>query len=219
MRFADGWLVTLNGRYDWGWLEAQDRPTFYAPTQDLTQKQNIGNFSGRAGLAYEFDNGVTPYVSVATFFNPKIGTDLNGDMFEPEKGIQYEAGIKYRPTFIDGLFTLSVFDLTRQNVPVNVPGTFAQLQTGEVQSRGVELEGKVNITEDFLVTGALTAYQLEITEDENAALIGKQPFLVPEVMASASVDYTFRGDWYDGVTVGAGVRYLGKSWAESPEHA
>ena len=101
------------------------------------------------------------------------------------KGIQYEAGIKYQPTFIDGLFTLSLFDLTRQNVPVNVPGTFAQLQTGEVQSRGVELEGNVNITEDFLLTGALTAYQLEITEDENAALIGQQPFLVPEVMASA----------------------------------
>ena len=45
---------------------------------------------------------VTPYVSVATFFNPIIGTDANGDLFKPEEGVQYEAGIKYVPTFIDG---------------------------------------------------------------------------------------------------------------------
>jgi iron complex outermembrane receptor protein len=118
---------------------------------------------------------------------------------------------------VDGLFTLSVFDLTRENVAVNVPGTFGQLQVGEMRSRGVELEGKVNVTEDFRITGALTAYQLEITKDANTLLVGEQPFLVPEVMASASVDYTFRGDdWYNGINIGAGVRYVGSSWADVP---
>lgn len=215
LRFGNGWLVTLNGRYDHGWLSAHDRPTFYAPTQDVTQKNDEGSFSGRAGVAYEFENGLTPYASVATFFNPIIGTDANGDLFKPEEGVQYEAGIKYAPTFIDGLFTLSVFDLTRQNVPSNVT-LFTQMQTGEVRSRGIELEGKVNVTENFKVTGALTAYDLEITKDEDPTLIGKTPFIVPEVMASLSADYTFRGDgWYDGVSVGGGVRYLGSSWADN----
>ena len=89
------------------------------------------------------------------------------------------------------------------------------MQTGEVRSRGIELEGKVNVTEDFRVTGAFTAYDLDITKDANPALIGKTPFIVPEVMASASVDYTFRGDWYDGVSIGGGLRYVGSSWADN----
>jgi iron complex outermembrane recepter protein len=119
------------------------------------------------------------------------------------------------PTFIDGLFTIAVFDLTRENVPSNVT-LFTQLQTGEIRSRGFEFEGKVNITEDFNVTAAFTAYDLKIIEDENPALIGNTPFIVPEVMASIWADYTFRGDgWYDGVAIGGGVRYLGSSWADN----
>lgn len=214
-RFGDGWLVTLNGRYDFGWLEAHDRATFYAPTQEVTQRRSDGQLSGRAGVAYEFDNGITPYVSVATFFNPIIGTDASGALFKPEEGVQYEAGIKYVPTFIDGLFTLSVFDLTRQNVPSNVTA-FTQVQTGEVRSRGFEAEAKINVTEDFRVSAALTAYDIEITEDQDPTLVGKTPFIVPEILASLYADYTFRGDaWYDGISVGGGVRYLGSSWVDN----
>lgn len=66
------------------------------------------------------------------------------------------------------------------------------------------------------MTAALTAYDIKITEDTDPTVVGKTPFIVPEVMASAAVDYTFRGDgWYDGVSVGGGVRYLGSSWADN----
>ena len=217
LRFGDGWLVTLNGRYDRGWLDADNRPTYYSASSS-TQSSTVGDFSGRAGLAYEFANGVTPYASIATFFNPIIGTDAIGNLFKPEEGTQYEVGVKYVPTFVDGLFTVSLFDLTRQNVPSNVT-LFTQMQTGEVRSRGVELEGKVNVTDDFRISGAFTAYNLEITKDANPALIGKTPFIAPEVMASASVDYTFRGDWYDGILVGGGLRYIGSSWADNENTA
>ena len=217
MRFGDGWIATFNGRYDWSKLETIDGPTAYS-TATTERDRDDGAFSGRAGLAYEFANGMTPYASVATFFNPKIGTLVDGTLFEPEEGEQYEAGVKYRPTWVDGLFTVALFDLTRQNVAVAHPTIpFAQVQTGEIRSRGVELEAKVNVTEDFKVTAALTAYRLEITEDTDATVVGKTPFLVPEVLASASADYTFRDDgaWYDGVTIGGGLRYYGSSWADN----
>ena len=101
-------------------------------------------------------------------------------------------------------------------MPSNVTA-FTQLQIGEVRSRGFEAEAKVNVTEQFKVTAGLTAYDIEITEDANAALIGNTPFIVPEVLASVSGDYTFREDgaWYDGVTAGAGVRYVGSSWVDN----
>lgn len=217
IRFGSGWLVTLNGRYDQSWLESDDGPTFYAPTQDLHRERSDGQWSGRAGIAYEFDNGLTPYASVATFFNPLIGDDvLTGNLFVPEEGEQYEVGLKYAPSFIDGLFTASLFDLTRRNVPSNVTA-FTQTQTGEVRSRGIELEGKVNVAENFRLTGAFTTYDLKITRDEDATLIGKTPFIAPEVMASASAEYTFRDAdaWYDGITVGGGLRYVGSSWGDN----
>lgn len=216
LRFADGWLVTLNGRYDRVWTDAHDRPTFYSPTQDIKKDAEDGEFSGRAGIAYEFDNGLTPYASVATFFNPVIGTTGAGDFFVPETGTQYEVGLKYVPTSFDGIITASLFDLTRQNVATTDPtNIFAQIQTGEVRSRGVELEAKANVTEDFRVAAAFTVYDLEITKDTDPTVIGKTPFIVPEVQASLWADYTFREAALDGVTVGAGVRYLGKSWADN----
>jgi len=218
LRFNQGWLVTLNGRYDHVWTDSHDGPTYYSPDQNVTQKSDDGEFSGRAGLAYEFANGVTPYASVATFFNPVIGTNTDGDLFVPETGMQYEVGVKYVPTFMDAIFTASLFDLTRENVPVADPSNiFAQIQIGEQRSRGVELEAKMNVTENIKVTGALTAYDIKITKDSDPTVVGKTPFIVPEVMASAWADYTFRnaGAWYDGVTLGGGVRYLGSSWADN----
>jgi iron complex outermembrane receptor protein len=216
LRFAEGWLVTLNGRYDQVWTDAHDRPTFYAPTQDETVEGTDGEFSGRAGIAYEFDNGLIPYASVATFFNPQIGTTGAGELFVPETGTQYEIGLKYVPTFFDGSLTASVFDLTRQNVLTDDPtNIFAQIQTGEVRSRGVEFEAKADITEDFKITAAFTAYDLQITKDTDPTVIGKTPVIVPEVQASLSADYTFRGDMLDGVTIGGGVRYIGSSWADN----
>jgi iron complex outermembrane receptor protein len=218
MRFNEGWIVTLNGRYDHVWTKSHDGPTFYAPSQDSTNRADTGEFSGRAGIAYEFANGVTPYASVATFFNPVIGTDSSGALFVPETGTQYEIGLKYVPTFVDGIFTVSLFDLTRQNVPVADPANvFAQVQTGEMQSRGIELEGKFNVTDSFNLTGSFTAYDIDITEDTDPMVIGKTPFIVPEVMASVWADYTFRDvdGWYDGISFGGGVRYIGSSWADN----
>lgn len=218
LRFGDGWLVTLNGRYDWASLDQDSHQTDFGElfsTPVVDRDRSDGQFSGRAGVAYEFDNGLTPYASVATFFNPLIGLDaITQDLFIPEEGEQFEVGLKYAPSFIDGLFTVSVFDLTRRNVPSNITA-FTQTQTGEVTSRGVEFEGKVNVTEDFRVTAALTAYDLEITKDRTPSNEGNRPIIVPEIMASATAQYTFRGDgWYDGITVGGGVRYVGDSWGD-----
>lgn len=47
---------------------------------------------------------------------------------EPEEGYQYEAGVKYEPSFIDGLLTASIYQITKQNVSVAVPVFFVNAQ-------------------------------------------------------------------------------------------
>ncbi|MRG57688.1 TonB-dependent siderophore receptor [Phyllobacterium sp. SYP-B3895] len=204
LRFGDGWLVTLNGRYDYVKTEATGTPSYDG---------NDGSTSGRAGIAYEFENGLSPYASVSTFFSPEIGVDANLDFLKPETGRQYEVGVKYRPTMFDGLITAALFDLTKENV---LTGPFlAQYQVGEVNSRGFEIEAQANITEAWRLTAAFTALDMEVKDDADAALIGKRPYLIPEIQGSLFAQYTFQTGVLEGVAVGGGVRYVGSSYADA----
>jgi iron complex outermembrane receptor protein len=172
-------------------------------------------WSGRAGLAYEFDNGLTPYVSVATFFNPLVGTSSAGPL-SPEEGQQVEAGVKYDPTFFDGSFTASVFQINKRNYTVSLPvAPYTRSQLGEVESKGVELEAKVNLDDNWKLLGSFTYTDIEVTKNPlNTALVGKTPYIVPDVMASLWLDYTVTHGPLDGVSLGAGLRYKGESWAD-----
>ena len=126
--------------------------------------------------------------------------------------------MKYKPGFMDALFTASVFHLTKQNVLNPAPtviNPFAQNQLGEVTSRGFEFEAKANITKDLKVLASLTAYDLKTTKDMRPQLVDKTPIVVPEVMASGWLDYTVPDGFFKGVGLGAGVRYVGRSFADA----
>ena len=219
-RFGGGFIATLNGRYDRIWLDTKNRLG-----ADLEDKR--GAFSGRAGLGYEFENGVTPYVSIARTFNPLLGA-IGTEVFKPEVGTQYEAGVKYAPKAFPGIFTASIFDLTKKNVVTGFTSpTTVQSQLGKVRSRGVELEAQANLTENWKLIAAFTAYNLKILRGTApipgsgfpgtpVSLDGDQPFLVPEVIGSAFLDYTFTTGDLKGLSLGGGVRYLGKSQVSQP---
>lgn len=207
MKFGGGWLVTLNGRYDFVNTSTDSRISSDYSSNDKAA-------SGRAGLAYDFGNGVTPYISAGTFFQPLVGTTATGSGLIPEKGQQYEAGIKYQPTFIDGLFTAAVFQIDRKNVALTDPATFLQRQVGEIRSRGVELEGKVNLDQNWKLLGAYSYTNMEITKDLDSSVIGNSPYLIPNSTASLWLDYAVKDGPLEGLSVGGGVRYQGKSWAD-----
>ncbi|WP_132527956.1 TonB-dependent siderophore receptor [Rhizobium sp. BK376] len=209
MRFGDGWLVTLNGRYD---FVNTDMDSKLSGVSGYDYNDHAA--SGRAGLAYDFGNGVTPYVSVSTFFLPLVGNSESGAPLVPEKGQQYEAGIKYEPTFIDGLFTASIFQIDRKNVALTDPATFLQRQLGEVRSRGVELEGKVNLDDNWKMLSSYSYTDLTVTEDQDSSIVGNSPYLVPNSTASLWLQYAVNDGPLEGLSVGGGVRYQGKSWAD-----
>jgi len=205
-----GWIATLNGRYDHVSTKSTDK------VGAANFSDEAGEFSGRLGLGYEFANGMTPYVAVSRTFNPVIGSDFFGQSFAPETGQQYEVGLKYRPAFVDALITVSLFDLMRQNVNTADPEhSFFEVQLGEVRSRGVEVEAQANITAGLKAIAAFTAYDIEITEDSNPALIGNRPNVVPEILASGWLDYTVQDGPFKGFALGAGIRYVGFSFADN----
>lgn len=214
IRFGDGWLVTLNGRYDFIHSDFNDKlVTATSPDDSYTDSDRA--FSGRIGLAYEFSNGLTPYISAATFFNPLIGVSGAGPL-KPEEGEQYEAGIKYEPTFFDGSLTASVFHINKENYTIALAGPpYTKSQLGEVESRGFELEGKANINENWKLLASLTYTDVETTKNPaNPAWQGKTPYIIPDWTASLWADYTVTTGALEGLSLGAGLRYKGESWAD-----
>jgi iron complex outermembrane recepter protein len=205
-----GLIATLNGRYDWIETELDDR----LPGQGVSTSSE-GAFTGRVGLGYEFDNGLTPYVSYATSFNPSLVVDGDGGLFEPETGRQWEVGVKYEPSFFDGLITASFFDLTRDNVVGTVPGSVPAVQQaiGEINVKGIELEAQANLG-DFKVLGALTYLEAEVITATGSVPAGNSPVQIPDLTASLWLDYTIPEGVLQGVSIGGGIRYMGSSWAD-----
>ncbi len=205
IKFGGGWIATLNGRFDYVDSELKNIRT----TQSVYSASESA-WSGRAGIAYEFDNGVTPYASIASFFSPVVGGNADG-AHKPEEGEQYEVGVKYEPTWVDGVLTASLFQIDKQNYLLTAPGS-PDRQAGEVRSRGFEVEGKFNINDNWKTIGAVSYTDLEFTE--NGIYTGNTPNVVPNVLASLWLDYTVTQGALEGLSLGGGVRYRGKSWAD-----
>ena len=205
------WLVTLGLRHDWASTNSTDFTNFGNTVQDQTDAA----LTGRVGLTYLFDNGVAPYFSYSTSFEPVIGSNptvLGGGAFQPSEGEQYEIGVKYQPVGWNGFFTASVYDLTQTNVLTTdlIDGVSYQVQTGEVNVRGIELSALTSLADGLNLILNYTYMDAEIIGGENA---GNRPANVPENTANAWLDYTFKTGNLKGFGLGAGVRYVGERYA------
>jgi iron complex outermembrane receptor protein len=208
----DRFTLVLSGRNDFVDIDNNNRI-------GTSLSRDDSKFSGRAGLIYNFDSGVAPYVSYATSYNPIIGVNGAGatsTLQLPETGQQAEIGVKYQPAGFNGHFGLAYFDLKRQNVITTDPtNALLQVQNGEQTSRGLELEAVANLAPGFKVTASFTTYNIFVSKDGDQTLIGKVPVATPSQLASGWADYTFQDGWLRGFGFGAGVRYVGGSYADA----
>ena len=165
--------------------------------------------SARVGLIVDVGYGFSPYVSYSESFQPVSGLDLYGRVFKPQRGRQYEAGVKWQPES-GTLVTLSAFHIRETNRLTNDPDNVLNtVQTGQVRSRGVELEASWAVTPDINLIGAYTFTDAKITRSGDPTEIGERLDSVPKHMASIWGVKTFKlsDDW--AVRVGLGLRYVG----------
>ncbi|HGH4750474.1 TPA: ferrichrome porin FhuA [Serratia marcescens] len=198
------WLLTLGGRYDWAKTSANNRVLGY------TNERSDGQFTWRGGLNYLFDNGVTPYFSYSESFEPTLDTSINGQTFKPSIGKQYEAGVKYVPKDRPIVLTGALYQLTKNNNLTPDPDNAQfSVQSGEIRSRGVELEAKAALNANVNLIASYTYTDAKYTKDNTYQ--GKPTVEVPKHMASLWADYTFHETAVSGLTLGSGVRYVGSS--------
>lgn len=200
------WVVVLGGR--------RDRDTErQIPVDGVTpnSKEATAANTGRAGLIYLFENGFAPFASYSQSFQPQSGADQSGRRFSPTLGEQYEAGLRYQPASSDTLVTASLYRLTQTNVLSTDPlNTNFSVQTGAIESRGLELEAKTQLSKATSVIAAYAYTHAEVTRDTNPDNVGKRRGNVPYHTASVWVEHDF-GAALLGLSGGLGVRYVGSS--------
>ncbi|MFD2237268.1 TonB-dependent siderophore receptor [Aureimonas populi] len=208
-------ILSLGLRHDWAEIDYR---------ADSGEDQSDDAFTGRAGLSYLFDNGIAPYVSYSTSFDPQIGTTTAGETFRPSEGEQFEVGVKFQPQGYDSFITLSAFDLTRTNVSGNtaqlVDGELRSVttQTGQVNSRGLEIEAVASLAQGLNLIGSYSYTDAEIEQGVDtvvagvvtATTTGNTAAQAPEHLASLWLDYAFQpGTTLEGLSLGGGARYIG----------
>ena len=216
-KLFDKLVIVLGGRYDFARSEFDDHSDF----GDFHSLSKDEAFTGRAGLVYLFDNGLAPYFSYSELFEPVLDTDADGNPFKPEEGRQYEVGIKYQPSGMNSFVMLSLFDLVKKNVLTPTADPFdppdSQVQTGEIRTRGVELEGVASFDFGLDLSLAYTFIDPEITKSNEPGEQGNDPGQTAKHMASVWADYTIPEGDFAGLGFGAGVRYIGPSYGDNFE--
>lgn len=195
----DRWIGTFGLRYDISEIDSLNRISGAATTNNDT------TLTGRAGLTYLFDNGIAPYVSYSTSFLPTLGADRFGRPFEAQKARQFEVGVKYEPTGARGLISVSYFDLQIENALTPDPDVAnASVQTGEQRVRGIEIEGKYEVTPSLDIIAAYAYSDSEVTRSNNPVELGREMLRLPQHQGALWVNY--RPHYIPGLSLSAGVR-------------
>ncbi|MGF7191819.1 TonB-dependent siderophore receptor [Robbsia andropogonis] len=203
------WVLTYGIREDWAGTDQNYR---LISTGNSIQHQHADDhaFTWRVGLAYEFNNGIAPYISYAKSFAPVLGATYSGAAFKPTTGKQTEVGVRYKPTGYDALFTAAFYTLTQNNVTTTDPAhTSSSIQTGQILSRGMDLSANANLTENLKLIASYSYIDQRNTQSTTA--FGKRPTIAPRHSASIWADYTLHKGPLRNFGFGGGVRAVSSS--------
>lgn len=181
--------ITVGGRWDKAQSAIVNNGVANTPVSDTA-------FSPRAGATYKVTPWASLYVNYAKSFSPQ-GTyrASDGSTLPPERGVNYEGGLKVARA--DGSLTgmATVFELTRANVatadlsPTAPPNTY--VLTGEQRTRGVEFEGAWRPAPGLELTAAYTYLDAKVTADSRL-LVGARLASAPHHIVNLWGRYTIQ---------------------------
>ncbi len=204
LSFYERVILTLGMRHD-----SMD----VSETDHLSGTRSSDRFSEnsfRSALTYIVNDEVSAYVSmVESVSPPEVGVT-------PERGSQYELGVKYSPAAINALFSAAIYELIQDDVATAVVqpnGAIEQQTVGEQRVRGLDLEAKAELTENLSVIGGYSYMETEVLRGALnvwgvgvVSIEGNQFVSAPKHSASLWSYYSVPGT---SVSVGLGARYVG----------
>ncbi|WP_330628290.1 TonB-dependent siderophore receptor (plasmid) [Thioclava litoralis] len=167
--------------------------------------------TGRAAVLYAFDNGLSPYLSYATSFEPVTEASGSGTPFDPTQARQYELGVKWATP--DGRYVAQAayYDLRQTGVITYDSATYTPRQIGWIDSRGLEIEAQAEIDAHWSLLGSASWIEAEVADSARSSEIGKTPARMPERTAGLWGKYRAQA----GYDIALGMRYIGRSQGDS----
>ncbi|MCD9033314.1 TonB-dependent siderophore receptor [Luteimonas sp. Y-2-2-4F] len=204
------WRLLLGGR-----AERTDTLSFYTGGIDPAITRRDSPVSPRAGLSFLATPDLSFYASWARSFRNEADAGLleQGITPKPTRGDQLELGIK--SILLDGRAeaTLAWFDLRKTDAVVADPVDWnLVLQTGELQSKGVEAELSMRPVDAWTLVASYARIDATIREDSDPFLVGNRLPGVPRTQASLWTSWGFDGA-LRGLTVGGGVFHASRQAA------
>jgi iron complex outermembrane receptor protein len=177
---------------------------------DTTSSQSPTAFSPTVGLLYRPIDPLALYASYSRSFLPNFGTDADGDFLDPERGTQYEVGL--RTEFLDGnlIANLAAYHLELSGLATFDPVTDSSVPTAKQRSRGIELDLSGEILPGWNVIASYGYIDAEYTEEFFGLEPGSRVQNVPEHTASLWTTYEIQAGDLQGLGFGAGVFHVGE---------
>lgn len=216
---TDGWNYTNEGE-----------------TQTITNK----SFSYRGGLVYDLTKDLSVYASASSFFKPyrttynenyiyidKDGKEFfpedGGEVFQPEEGIQTEAGLKFSLT--DKLqLSASAFYIKKENVKeylAKVDDKNVYGQVGTIKSQGFDMEfiyrpiTQMTWSAGYGYTDAFYAEYAANDYIDAGTYQGNTLSQVPKHHAYSWMNYTLDKGMFKNFSFGLGLDYTSEVFTNS----
>jgi iron complex outermembrane receptor protein len=170
------------------------------------------------GLVYQPSDRLSYYASYSESFKPAHPDSINANFeagFPPETAQQYELGV--RGTFLDGKLntTVSVYELTKQNVLEGVgitspDGRSVMRLIGEQQSKGIEVEATYLPRPHWQLQLGYTYIDATVTSTTTVTDIGARLSNVARNSGSFWTRYNLPSGRLKGFGAGLGIIYQGQ---------
>jgi iron complex outermembrane receptor protein len=184
-------------------------------------------WSPRAGLVYDLLPQASVYGSYSQSFGANNGFDASGVNLGPQRGYQWEVGVKSEP--LEGLTaTLALFQITRSGIPTrdySSPDPSALKLAGLQRSRGIELDVIGRIADRWTVIANYAHIDAKVISDSPKNPLDPFAFVdtsgvylnhldnVPRHSGKIFVTYDF-GEGGLGLRVGGGVTASTQAWGD-----
>ncbi len=186
---AERWHIDLGLRGTW--IESRESDDAGSSAED--RSPNNDKVVGRVGVTYSVSEAISLFTGYGQGFQAPIGVLLaTGDTPEPSESESWEVGVKWRAEN-GSSGNLAYFDLQRTNIATADPSNPGlQMQVGEQESNGVELDLIWTLNEQWRLLGNFADIDAKVTED-NTLPEGEKLARVPGSSGRLSLRHGFGG--------------------------
>ncbi|MBD2412566.1 ferrichrome-iron receptor [Nostoc calcicola FACHB-389] len=175
-------------------------------------------FSPRIGIVYQPLAPISIYASYSRSFNPGFSRTVDGTQLPPERGTQYEVGLKAELIKDRLSATFAAYDITKKNVATTDPtpgNSDFSIAAGEVKSRGLEFDVSGQILPGWNLIASYFVNDAFVSQD-NSLPVGDLLVNAPGSGGSLWTTYEIQSGGMKGLGFGGGVFYTGDREATLP---